>query len=79
MLIFDRLIKIHSLMSIVPTVMFNSETWEINARLRRRVNVLIMSCLRPIRGVTVKDRMRNNDNRPRSGLKNEFMRGGISQ
>ena len=46
---------------IVPSVLNWSEIWKIIAGLRRKVGVFEMSCLRPIRRVTMWDRMRNED------------------
>ena len=54
---------------IVPSVLQGSETWEINAGLRRKVDVFEMSCLIPIRGVTMWDRMSNEDIEIGCGLK----------
>ena len=42
--------------------------WEINVGLRRKVDVFGMSCLRPITGVTMCDRMRNEVIRMGYGL-----------
>ena len=37
------------------------ETWKINLVLKNKVDGIEMNCPRPIRGVTVKDRMINAD------------------
>ena len=38
----------------VPSVLHGSDTWKINARLRKKVDDTEMSCLRPVRGVNVR-------------------------
>ena len=48
---------------VVPSVLYRGETWEINACFGKKVDAFEMSCLRLIRGVTIRGRMRNNDNR----------------
>ena len=46
---------------VIPSVLYGNETWEINVGLRKNVDVIEMSCLRPVRGVNVKYIMKNND------------------
>ena len=41
--------------------MHGSEKWEINAGLKKKVETFEMSHLKSIRGVTVRDRMGNED------------------
>ena len=65
---------------IVPNVLYGSETWEMNAGLRRKEDVFEMSYLRPIRGHhTMWDRMRNEDIRMGYGLKYKLSGGWISR
>ena len=49
--------------------MYGSDTWDINVGLRKKVYVFEMSCLRPIKGVTMWDKMRNVDIITGCGLK----------
>ena len=46
-------------LSFVPTVW--AETWGLNAREKRRLNIIENKCLRSICGVTVRDRIRNEE------------------
>ena len=43
----------------MPTVVYGAETCCLNAREKRRLNVMEMKCLRRMRGVTVMNRIRN--------------------
>ena len=45
--------------TFVPTVLYGCETWELNAKLKRRIEVLEMKGLRNICGVKRSDRIRN--------------------
>ena len=54
---------------VVPSVLYDSETCEINAKLRTKVEVFEMSCPRPIRRVTLQDKMRYEDIITGCGLK----------
>ena len=54
---------------VMPSALHGCEAWKINARLRKKVDVLIMYCLRPKRGVIAWGRKRNEDVRTVYGLK----------
>ena len=54
---------------IVQSVLYGSDTLEINAGLRKKVDVFEMSCPRLISGFTMWDKMRNEDIRRGCGLK----------
>ena len=45
---------------VVPTMVYGAETWCLNAREKRRLNVLEIKCLRKMCGVTVMGRIRND-------------------
>jgi hypothetical protein len=53
---------------IVPTALYGSETWAMTERMKQKVNVMEMSCLRSICGVTRMDRVRNEEIRRRCGV-----------
>ena len=53
---------------LVPTVLYGAECWTMKAEDRRRVNVLEMSCLRSMCGVTRWDRVRNEEIRRSVGV-----------
>ena len=53
---------------MILSVLYGSEAWEINAGLRRMVDVFEINCLRPIIGVNMWDRMRNGDIRMGCGM-----------
>ena len=44
---------------VVLSVLYGSEALDLNAGLRKKVDISYMSCLRPTRGVTMRDRMRD--------------------
>ena len=44
---------------IVPTVLYGAETWRMRSAAKRKVNVLMMKCLRSLVGVSRMDRARN--------------------
>ena len=54
---------------VVPTVLYGCETWCLNARERKKVDVMEMKCLRSICGVRLVDRVRNERVRERCGIK----------
>ena len=58
-----RLFKAH----IVPIAIYGAETWTLKAEDSRRLEVFEMRCLRAIRGVTLRDRLRNDDIREQLG------------
>ena len=43
----------------LPTVLYGCETWSLNAREQKRVEVMEMKALRAVCGVTWRDRVRN--------------------
>ena len=53
---------------VVPTVLYGAETWGLNVREKRRLDVMEMKCLRSMCGVTVRDRIRNEEIRRRVGV-----------
>ena len=55
--------------TIVSSIPYESETWEICAGLRKKVDVFRISSPRPIKGVTMWYRMRNEDTGMECGLK----------
>ena len=57
---------------VVPTVLYGAETWGLNVREKRRLNVMEMKCLRSICGVTIRDRIRNEEIRRRVGVQNDL-------
>ena len=50
-----------------------SETWGLNAREKRRLNVMEIKCLRSICGVIVKNRIRNEEIRRRVGVQVDLL------
>ena len=52
---------------MVPTVMYGSECWTLNARERKQVDVIEMKCLRAIKGVRWFDRRTNESVRESFG------------
>ena len=44
---------------VVPSVSYGSETWALNVREERRLNVMEKKFLRRLCGVTIMDRIRN--------------------
>ena len=53
---------------VVPTVLYGAETWGLNVREKRRLDVMEMKCLRSMCGVTIRDRIRNEEIRRRVGV-----------
>lgn len=43
----------------VPTVLYGCETWALNSKMKKRIEVLEMKGLRDICGVKRRDRIRN--------------------
>ena len=52
----------------MPTVVCGAETWCLNAREKRRLNVMEMKCLKRMSGVTVMDWIRNDVIREEVGV-----------
>ena len=57
---------------IVPTVMYGSELWGMKVSERRRLNVFEMKCLRSMAGVSRLDRLRNEEVRERTRVREEL-------
>ena len=57
---------------IVPSALYGSETWGMKVVERRRMNVFDMRCLRYMAGVTVMDRVRNEEIRRRVGVEKDL-------
>ena len=53
---------------VVPTVLYGNEAWVLENKVKNRMNVTEMSCLKRMRGVTRRDRVRNEEIRTRCGL-----------
>ena len=53
---------------IVPTALYEAEARAMRSAERRKVNVLEMTCLRSLFGVSRMDRVRNEDLRRRAGM-----------
>ena len=52
-----------------PTVLYGADsTWCLNARDKRRLNMMEIKCLRRICWVTIRDRIMNEENRKRVGV-----------
>ena len=60
---------------IVPTVTYGSELWGMKERERRKLNVFEMRCLRSMCGVSRLDRLRNEEVRERTGVREELADG----
>ena len=58
---------------IVPTALYGAEAWGMRSTERRKVNVLVMKCLRSLVGVLRMDRVRNEDVRRRVGIERELV------
>ena len=54
---------------VIPTVLYGSECWCLNAEERHRLEVFDMRCLRRVLGVSVMDRIRSAEIRERCGNK----------
>jgi hypothetical protein len=52
---------------VAPTLLYGSEEWATGAAERRRMEVMEMKCMRPMCGVRIMDRVRNEDVRRRCG------------
>ena len=56
----------------MPTALYGSETWNLGAAERKKLNVGEMRCLRSMCGVTRLDRVRNEEIRRRTGVVREL-------
>ena len=57
---------------IVPTALYGAEAWGLRNTERRKVNVLVMKCLRSFVGVLRMDKVRNKEVRRRAGIEREL-------
>ena len=57
---------------VVPTATYGSELWGMKASDRRRLNVFEMKCLRSMTGVSLRDRIRNEEVRRRVGIEKDL-------
>ena len=57
---------------IVPTALYGAEAWGMRSAERRKVNVLEITCLRTLIGVSGMDRVRNDEVRRRAGIEKEL-------
>jgi hypothetical protein len=53
---------------VLSILMYNSETWTLREEDKNRLRVFEMNCLRKIKGVTRRDRIRNTDIRSEMGM-----------
>ena len=53
---------------VVPTVSYGSETWGLREAERRKLDVLEMGCLRSMCRLSLRDRVRNEEVRRRTGV-----------
>jgi hypothetical protein len=52
---------------VAPTLLYGSEVWATSAAERRRMEVMEINCMRAMCGVSIMDRVRNEDVRRRCG------------
>ena len=57
---------------VVPTALYGSETWGLREEERRKLDVFEMGCLRSICGVTLWDRVRNEEVRRRTQVERKL-------
>ena len=53
---------------VVPTLLYGSETWTLQRRHRSKLQAVEMKYLRKVEGVTIMDRIPNEDIRRRMGV-----------
>ena len=53
---------------VIPTVLYGSEAWTWSKNVGKKLNVLEMSCLRKMNGVSLRQRIRNEEIRRMSGV-----------
>ena len=63
----------------VPTALYGSEAWVLENKVKNRMDVAKMSCLRSMCGVTRRDRVRNEEIRRRCGLQRSLSERGKQQ
>ena len=61
---------------VVPTALYGSEAWVLENKVKNRMDVAGMSCLRSMCGVTRRDRVRNEEIRRRCGLQRSLSERG---
>ena len=61
---------------VVPTALFGSEGWVLENKVKNRMEVTEMSCLRSMGEVTRRDRVRNEEIRRRCGLQRSLSERG---
>ena len=54
---------------VVPTALYGSEAWVLENKVKNRVDVAEMSCLRSMCGVITRDRVKNKKIRRKCGFK----------
>ncbi|XP_068224079.1 uncharacterized protein [Palaemon carinicauda] len=64
--------KVLSEKAIVPTVMYGSELWGMKVTERQKLNVFEMKCLKSKAAVSQLDRLRDEIERVRMGVRNEL-------
>ena len=57
---------------VIPTALYASEAWTWSGRVGKKLDVLEMSCLRRMCGVTLRDRVRNEEVRRRCGIEKKL-------
>ena len=53
---------------VVPTALYGNEAWVLENKIKNRIDVTVMSCLRSMCGVTRRDRVKNEEVKRRCGL-----------
>ena len=61
---------------VVPTALYGSEAWVLENKVKNRMDVAEMSCLRSMCGVTRRDRVSNEEIRRRCGLQRSLSERG---
>ena len=57
---------------IAPMALYGAEAWSMRSAKSRKVNVLVMKCLKSLVGVSRMDRFRNEEMRRRAGIEREL-------
>ena len=57
---------------VIPTVLYGSETWGLREAERRKLDVLEMGCLRSMCRLSLRDRVRNEEVRRRTGVERKL-------
>ena len=61
---------------VVPTALYGSEAWVLENKVKNRMDVAEMLCLRSMCGVTRRDRVKNEEIRRRCGLQRSLSERG---